>query len=119
VDADGFADLIFGGGPGGGPRVLIVSGQVLTAGAGIAAAQAAPVANFFVAGDEEDRGGVRLAAVDADGDNRAEVVAGSGEDAPSRARVYLGRNFTATTEPATFQDLDPFGATLPGGVFVG
>ena len=41
------------------------------------------------------------------------------EGLPSRVRVYLGRNFTTTGEPATFQDLDPFAATLPGGVFVG
>jgi hypothetical protein len=118
VDGDGFADLIFGGGPGGGPRVLTVSGQLLTSG-GIAAAHAGPLMNFFVAGDAANRGGVRLAVVDADGDNKADVVAGSGEGVPSRVRVYLGKNVTATAEPATFQDIDPFAATLPGGVFVG
>jgi uncharacterized delta-60 repeat protein len=118
VNGDGFADLVFGGGPGGGPRVLTLSGQLLTTG-GIAAAHATPVSNFFVAGDSANRGGVRLAVVDADGDNKADLVAGSGEDVPSRVRVYLGKNITTTAEPATFQDLDPFGTTLPGGVFVG
>jgi hypothetical protein len=34
-------------------------------------------------------------------------------------RVYLGATFTDAGEPSTFQDLDPFAATLPGGVFVG
>jgi uncharacterized delta-60 repeat protein len=118
VDGDGFADLLAGGGPGGGPRVLTISGKVLTS-AGVGAAQAAPLMNFFVAGNAADRGGVRLAVTDADGDNRADVLAGSGEGSPSRARIYLGKDITSPAEPATFQDLDPFGAVPPGGVFVG
>ena len=118
VNGDGFEDLIFGGGPGGAPRVFILSGA-LVSGNNVAGAQAAPVANFFVAGNSSDRGGVRLATTTADGDNKADVVAGSGEGAPSKVRVYLGANFTGGGEPATFQDFDPFGTTLPGGVFVG
>ncbi|MBN9523524.1 VCBS repeat-containing protein [bacterium] len=118
VTGDGFADLIFGGGPGGAPRVFVLSGALVAAN-NVAGAQAAPIANFFVAGNSSDRGGVRVAATDADGDNKAEVAVGSGEGVASRVRVYLGKNFTTASEPATFQDLDPFGATLPGGVFVG
>jgi hypothetical protein len=76
--------------------------------------------NFFVAGNEADRGGVRLAAVDADGDAKADVAAVSGEGSPSRVRVYLGKNITSAAEPTTFQDIDPYGgAVQPGGVFVG
>ena len=37
----------------------------------------------------------------------------------SKVRVYLGKDFTGTGEPSNFQDVDPFSATLPGGVFVG
>jgi hypothetical protein len=77
------------------------------------------VSNFFVDNNATDRGGVRLAVVDADGDNKADLVTGSGEGVPSRVRVYLGKNVTTTAEPATFQDLDPFGATLANGVYVG
>jgi hypothetical protein len=47
------------------------------------------------------------------------VVAGSGENSPSRVRIYLGKNFARAGEPAAFQDFDPFAAALPGGVFVG
>jgi uncharacterized repeat protein (TIGR01451 family) len=118
VDGDGFADVIAGGGPGGGPRVLTISGKVLM-NSGVGAAQAAPLMNFFVTGNGSDLGGVRVAAKDADGDARADVVAGSGEGLPSRVRVYLGKDITSPTEPAAFQDQDPFGAVLPGGVFVG
>jgi hypothetical protein len=118
VDGDGKGDLIFGGGPGGAPRVCILSGALVSAG-DIAAADAAPVANFFVAGDSADRDGVRVAAVDCDGDGRADVATASGEGSPGRVRVSPGRDFTSTAEPAAFQDLDPFGQILPGGVFVG
>src|SRR5262249_42330544 len=61
LDGDGFADLIFGGGPGGAPRVFVLSGALVTAG-NIPGAYDAPVANFFVAGNDRDRGGVRVAA---------------------------------------------------------
>ena len=98
--------------------MFILSGARLAAN-DVAGAQAAPVANFFVATDTNDRGGVRVTAKDADSDNKAEIVAGSGEGRPSRVRVYRGTAFGGASEPTTFQDLDPFGATLAGGVFVG
>ncbi len=119
VNGDGFADLIFGGGPGGAPRVFILSGALVSAG-NVSGAQAAPIGNFFVAGNSADRGGVRLAAVDLDGDHKADVVAGSGEGSPAKMRVYLGKNVTTSAEPATFQDVTLFGGgALAGGVFVG
>ena len=61
-----------------------------------------------------------VATVDVDGDNRADLVVGSGPGQPSRVRVYPGRTVTPTGEPANFQDLDPFGGVvLTNGVFVG
>ncbi|HUR54053.1 MAG TPA: FG-GAP-like repeat-containing protein, partial [Gemmataceae bacterium] len=115
VNGDGFDDLILGGGPGGAPRVFVLNGQQVAAG-NVGAAQAAPIANFFVAGNAADVGGVRVAAKDADGDNKADVVVGTSNG----ARVYLGKAFTTAAEPAAFQDIDPFtGAVLANGVFVG
>jgi hypothetical protein len=119
INGDGFADLIFGGGPGGAPRVFVLSGALVSAN-DVAGAQSSPVANFFVAGNSSDRGGVRVAAVDADGDTKIDLVVGSGEGDPAKVRVYLGRTFASTAEPSTVQDLAVFGgAVLPGGVFVG
>jgi hypothetical protein len=119
VYGNGYGDLVFGAGPGGGPRVLIVSGWNLMH-EDPAAAVAGPISNFFVNGTDTDRGGVRVAATDADRDPRADVAVATGEGQPALARVYLGRNITATGEPATFQDIDPFaGAVLADGVFVG
>jgi uncharacterized delta-60 repeat protein len=118
VDGDGFGDLVFGAGLGGAPRVLTVSGKQLMS-QGAVVVIAAPLSNFFVAGNTSDRGGVRVAAVTADGDDRADVAVGTGEGSVSRVRVYLGKDFGGA-EPAVVQDLDPFaGVTLANGVFVG
>ena len=118
VDGDGNADLVLGGGPGGAPRVFILSGAQIGSG-NVDAAQAAPIANFFVAGNATDVGGVRVAAKDADGDHKADVAVGSGDNASSRVRVYLGNSIGGGGEPAVFQDLDPYTAVLANGIFVG
>ena len=118
VNGDGFADLVFGGGPGGAPRVLILDGALVAAGKS-GEAQNNPVANFFVAGNQIDRGGVRVAVTDVDGDNRADVAAGSGVGSPAKIRIYRGTDLNGG-EPANFQDIIPFnGATLASGVYVG
>ena len=120
VNADGFGDLVIGAGPGGGPRLQIISGQTLLT-QGAVAAVGNPLSNFFVGGTDTDRGGVRVSVNDLDGDNRADVVTGTGEARPSRVRAYLGKNFNfaGTAEPTVFQDVDPFSATLADGVYVG
>lgn len=119
LNGDGFADLIFGGGPGGAPRVFILNGQTVSGG-NVSGAEAKPLANFFVAGNATNRGGIRVAATNADGDAKADLVVGSGEGSPANVRVYLGKNFTSSVEPTAFQDLGVFGgATLSGGVYVG
>jgi hypothetical protein len=111
VDGDGWGDLVFGAGPGGGPRVLTVSGRELLS-AGAAAALAAPLGNAF-AGDAGDRGGVRVAAKDLDGDGRPEVIAGSGSR--GELRVYK------TVPPGLHlaEQFAPFGAAVLDGVYVG
>jgi hypothetical protein len=119
LDGDGAAELIFGGGPGGAPRVFALPGSRIAAG-DIGGAYAAPVANFFVAGNTADRGGVRVGAADADADGRADLLAGSGAGGPARVRVYLGKDIAGPAEPGAFQDLQPFGgAALADGVYVG
>src|SRR5205814_3502406 len=117
VNGDGFSDLVVGGGPGGGPRVLILDGRTL-ANKDIFGAYASPVANFFF-GNGSDRGGVRVATVDADGDGKADVAVGSGENLRTVVRVYFGRSINNQGEPVAFQDLDPYGTVLSTGVFVG
>ncbi len=120
VDGDGLADLAFGGGPGGAPRVFILDGAFI-ANNQIDTAQNSPLANFFVNNNVTSRGGIRLAFKDLDGDNRADLITGTGEQEPSRVRVYQGANFPAAngSEPTLSQQFDPFGFAPLGGVFVG
>jgi hypothetical protein len=114
IDGDGFADLIAGGGPGGGPRVYALSGFALTEQSGAIT----PVANFF-AGDTDNRGGVPVAAKDIDGDNRADILAGAGEGAQSVVTTYLGSAIQPTSTPPAFQEYLVFESDFLGGAFVG
>jgi hypothetical protein len=123
LDGDGKADLAFGGGPGGAPRVRVFNGAKALAAGPFADADAiadtAQVANFF-AGDTASRGGVRLTMRDADGDGTADLIAGSGEGEPAAVRVYKSATLLGSANPSPDQTLDPFGgATLANGVFVG
>ena len=122
VTGDGRADLAFGGGPAGAPRVRVIDGAALLAAGPFVYLDDVPRtqrANFF-AGDPSLRGGVRLAMHDVDGDGRADLATGSGEREPSRVRVYLAGNLLANPSPTPDQELDPFaGAVLANGVFVG
>jgi uncharacterized delta-60 repeat protein len=123
LNADGSTDLAFGGGPGGGPRVRVVDGQELMAAGPFAAldevAGAVQLADFF-AGDPTLRGGARVALKNPDELHPGvELVVGSGENEPSRVRVYLAYMLPAAITAHPVQELDPFGAVLADGVFVG
>jgi hypothetical protein len=111
LNGDGFAEVIAGGGPGGGPRVFALSGKDLLGGT------QTQLANFF-AGDTENRGGIRVTAKDLDGDNRADLVVGDGTGAGSRVTGYLGATIPADGTPPEDFALDAF-TGFTGGVFVG
>src|SRR5262249_7695461 len=106
----------------GAPRVFVLSGALVTAG-NIPGAYDAPVANFFVAGNDRDRGGGGVAAGGADGGGPAEWAGGSGGGArraggggPRRGAAGRGR----AGERARFQDLAAVGGgVLEDGVYVG
>jgi ELWxxDGT repeat protein len=89
VDGDGYADIVAGGGPGGGPRVFAISGYDLLQSGG---ATLTSLANFF-AGDDTNRTGVRVAVKNQNGDGRADIV--TAFVGSSKARVYL----TGVSEP--------------------
>jgi len=113
MDGDGRADLIAGGGPGGGPRVTVFSGANLLA----TGQPSATLANFF-GGDVNNRGGIRVAVKNLDNDNRADLVVGAGAGAGSRVTGYLGREVPAQGTPPEALGLESFGG-FGGGVFVG
>ena len=105
LNNDGFGDLIFGAGPGGGPRVRALSGQSL-----ITSALQTPLADVFV-GDVNQRGGVRVSAKDLNGDGRIEIVTGSGTG--NQVQVLNASGLT----PAG--SLAPFGVNELDGIYVG
>ena len=110
LNGDGKAEVVVGGGPGGGPRVMALDGLAVLGG------QQIPVVNFF-AGDAGSRGGVRVAVRPA-ADGSVQLVTGSGEGQPGRVNVYKAA--TAVAGGPADQVISPFGdAALVDGVFVG
>ncbi len=111
IDGDGFGDVIAGGGPGGGPRVTGFSGSALLSGARV------PIANFF-AGEESNRGGIRLAVEDFDADGTLDLIAGAGENGGSRVTVYPLSTLGGTLTPPILSQFDAFPDSI-AGVYVG
>jgi len=68
---DGNADVIAGSGVGGGPRIRVLDGKTDSA--------TASLADFF-AFDRDDRFGIRVSAVDSNGDDELELLVGNGGD---------------------------------------
>jgi hypothetical protein len=112
LNGDKMAEIIAGGGPGGGPRVFVLDGAGVLAGNTVA-----PIANFF-AGNTDNRGGIRVSVANMDDDNKADLIVGAGTGGGSRISVFAGKNFgTNPTPPELFAIDDPF--AFPNGVFVG
>jgi hypothetical protein len=113
VNGDGRADLIVTGDNllGTGNQLVIFSGADLAAGR--APGFGATVLANVTVGGQNPGALVSVAAVDADGDGRADVAG-----QPSLVKVYLGKDLSGTAEPASTQ-FDPFGGFTAGGVYVG
>ena len=78
IDGDGFADIIAGAGPGGGPDVRVVSGADLS-----------ELTSFF-AYDPAFGGGVNVATGDLNGDGRTDVITAAGPGGGPHVRVFSG-----------------------------
>ena len=111
LDGDGRTELIAGGGPGGGPRVSSFAGTSLVIGG------TPQRAVDFFAGDSTNRGGIRVAVKDLDGDAKADLLTGSGTGAGSRLTAFTGKTLAASAPPEAF-GFDAI-AGFSGGVFVG
>src|SRR5205823_4050408 len=85
-DGDGYSDVLYSTGDTGGPRVRVVSGQVLSDNPGKDAYYLPALADFYAL-DPADRTGLRLAAHDLNGDGKAELVVASGNKANAQVRV--------------------------------
>lgn len=106
VNGDGVDDLITGAGDGGGPHVLVFTNS-----------SPVPIGNFFAYG-ATFAGGVRVAAVDQDGDQFADIITGAGPGAGPHIRIISGRilfQFGVTNDLASFFAYSPF---FTGGLYV-
>jgi Tol biopolymer transport system component len=103
VTGDGRAELLTGPDAGGGPHVRALGVDVLT-GAVVSVAELLPYPAGLL-------GGVRVGAVDLDGDGRAEILTGAGPGGGPHVRVV---------EPngASRLELFPYAVGFTGGVFV-
>jgi hypothetical protein len=118
IDGDRKAELIFGAGPGGGPRVVVARFADIQANAVNAILN--PFANFF-AFDSTQRGGVRVTVKDVEGDGRVELVAGNGENSSASVRIYRASAFAGdgSAPTGTPQEFTTAASVLADGVFVG
>ncbi|MBN9524489.1 VCBS repeat-containing protein [bacterium] len=117
LDGDNRSDIFAAGGPGGGPRVLVLSGL------GLVSNQVTVLADFF-AGDPNTRGGVRVTVKDLDGDTFADLVTGAGPGAgsgrESLVQVFTGATLRATGSPTPIRAANAFpDSYFTDGVFVG
>lgn len=108
VDGVGLGEVITGTGVGGGAVVKIFGQNQLSSGAG----SPDPVKSFF-AYDPNFRGGVRVDAVDANFDGKADIITGPGPGGGPDVRVI---DFTNLQDLYRLQAFDP---NFLGGVFVG
>jgi subtilisin-like proprotein convertase family protein len=115
LNGDGQADLIVGGGPGGGPRVMALNGADLSTFGGASANH--PIVNFF-AGDPDNRAGIRVASGQLNSDGFADLIVGVGTGAGSKVTGYSGSNLTSGNTNSPLFNIDAFD-NFTGGVFVG
>ncbi len=111
-NGDGKADLVTGGGPGGGPRVQILSGADL-----VASGTLTVLSNFF-AGDPNSRGGVRVGVASLAAGGPANLIVGAGDGDGSTVEAFLSKDLTASGTPTPFYSFDAVPG-FSGGVFVG
>jgi photosystem II stability/assembly factor-like uncharacterized protein/protocatechuate 3,4-dioxygenase beta subunit len=90
VNGDGYADIITGAGPGGGPHVKVFSGHDLS------------VLQSFFAFDASFHGGVYVAGGDFNQDGKADIAVGAGAGGGPHVRIFDGQSLAIIAESFVF-----------------
>jgi hypothetical protein len=106
VNGDGIDDVITGAGERGGPHVRIFTNSTPAA-----------IANFFAYGTTFG-GGVRVGAVDVDGDGYDDVVTGAGPGGGPHLRIVSGRILSEFNVATNLRSFFAFSLSFTGGVYV-
>ncbi len=101
VNGDGYADIITGAGPGGGPNVKVFDGKT------------GSLRGSLMAFRQDFAGGVSVAATDADGDGKADIAVGAGPGGGPHVVIFDGETFAQLSSTYAFDKV------LGGGVYVG
>jgi hypothetical protein len=115
VDGDGLADMIFGGGPGGGPRVYILDGREMIVSNGTSRRE---FGNFF-AGDPDDRSGIRVAVKRLGPNGAVELITSSGPGTSAVVSRFQARDLLNNPTPTPRATETFFEPGFLGGIFVG
>lgn len=81
LNRDGYADVVTGAGPGGGPNVICFDGRALVE------RRIVEICNFF-AYDPAFNGGITVAVGDLDGDGATEIITGAGPGGGPHVRIF-------------------------------
>jgi hypothetical protein len=100
VNGDGKADIITGAGAGGGPHVIVFSGDD------------GSILTQFFAYIPTFRGGVEVAGGDVNGDGKADIITGAGPGGGPHVIVFSG------ADDSVLQSFNAFNPTFRGGVYV-
>ncbi len=110
VNGDGFADVLVGSGVGGGPRVRVLSGDLINSTTQVG------LADFF-AYENTFRGGVNVGAGTLTGGKFADIIAGAGFGGAPRVRVFSGDAVSSPT-PNSVADYFAYDPNFRNGVNV-
>jgi hypothetical protein len=112
IDGDGKPDVITGPGPGGGPNVVVFSGADLELG------RVTPIRSFN-AYDASFRGGVFVAAGDANGDGIVDIITGAGPGGGPHVKAFSGAPLAiGQTTPTVLYSFLAYDGSFRGGVYV-
>lgn len=108
VNRDGFADLMTGTGPGGGPHIKVVSGADFQT----------ELYSFF-AFEPTFTGGLTLASGDVNGDGYWDMIVGAGPGGGPRITVFSGLNLSVMQNFFAFEPTFRGGVQIASGQFNG